>query len=468
MDNIRKRFQFKMPHTYIIIGIILVLLTLLTYIVPAGTYDRVEDPDTGRTYVVQDSYREIEQTPVSPFKMFMSIGEGMVEASDIIFFIFFAYGFVYLLIKTGAFYGFMGTLIRRFKGAEKMIFPVFMVIFGISGSTFGLYEETYGLLPAFMGIAIALGYDGLVGGAAVILGSATGFAAATLNPFTIGIAQGIAELPIGSGMLYRIICFIVFQGTAIWYLMRYANKVKNNPELSIVKDVNFNVSQGMTREKMEKLPYTAKHKFIMSLFIVTIAILMYGTSQLGWYLSELSALFLIMTIIVGLVGSYTFSEIAEFFVEAVSDVIFGALVVGVARSLTIVMQNGNIIDTIVYYMSEGLAKVSIHFAAVGMLFVQNILNFFIPSATGQAATSMPIMVPLADSIGMNRQIATLAFQFGDGFSNLFWPTVVATECGLMGIPIEKWYKFITPLFGIFMIIQIIFMVLSVVINYGPF
>lgn len=468
MENRKKRAKFKMPHTYIIIGILLFVLTLLTYIIPAGTYERLEDPETGRTYVVQGSYEQIEQTPVSPFKMFMSVGEGMVDASDIIFFIFFAYAFVFLLIKTGAFYGFMGALIKKFKGAEKMIFPVFMVIFGISGSTFGLYEETYGLLPAFIGISIALGYDGLVGGAAVVLGTATGFAAATLNPFTIGIAQGIAELPIGSGIGFRIMCFIVFQGTAIWYLMRYAKKVKTDPSKSLVKDVNFSFSQGMDREKMESLPYTGKHKFIMSLFVLTIIILMYGTSQLGWYLSELSALFLIMTLIVGLVGGYRFSEIAEFFVEAVSDVIFGALVVGVARSLTIVMQSGNIIDTMVYYMSEGLAKVSVHFAAVGMLFVQNLLNFFIPSASGQAATSMPIMVPLADSIGMNRQIATLAYQFGDGFSNLFWPTVVATECGLMGVPIEKWYKFITPLFGIFLIIQIAFMVLAVMVNLGPF
>jgi len=464
----KKKNSFKVPHTYIIIGIILVILTILTYVIPAGSYERMADPETGRSIVVQGSYARVEQTPVSPFEMVMSIADGMVGASDIIFFIFFAYGFVFLLIKTGAFYGFMGALIRKFRGAERMIFPVFMVLFGICGSTFGLYEETYGLLPAFIGIAIALGYDGLVGGAAVVLGTATGFAAATLNPFTIGIAQGIAELPIGSGIVFRIICFIVFEGTAIWYVMRYAKKVKNNPELSIVKGVQFNVSEGMSRETMENLPYNAKHKFIMFLFLVTIGLLVYGTSQLGWYLSELSALFIIMMVVVGLVGGFSFSEIAGFFVEAVSEVVFGALVVGIARSLTIVMENGNIIDTIVYYMSEGLAHFSIHFAAVGMLIVQNLINFFIPSGSGQAATSMPIMVPLSDAIGLNRQIATLAFQFGDGFSNMFWPTVVATECGLMGIPIEKWYKFMTPLFGIFVLLQIVLMIGAVMINYGPF
>ena len=464
----KKKMSLKVPHTYVIIGIILVILTLLTYIIPAGSYERIEDPVTGRSIVVQGSYARVEQTPVSPFEMVMSIADGMVEASDIIFFIFFAYGFVFMLIKTGAFYGFMGALVKKFKGAERMIFPVFMAMFGICGSTFGLYEETYGLLPAFIGIAIALGYDGLVGGAAVVLGTATGFAAATLNPFTIGIAQGIAELPIGSGIGYRIICFIAFEGTAIWYLMRYAKKVKNNPELSIVKGVQFNVTEGMTREKMESLPYNTKHKIIMFLFLVTIGLLVYGTSQLGWYLSELSALFIIMMVVVGLVGGFTFSKIAGFFVESVSEVVFGALVVGIARSLTLVMENGNIIDTIVYNMSNVLANFSIKFAAVGMVIVQNLINFFIPSGSGQAATSMPIMVPLSDAIGLNRQIATLAFQFGDGFSNMFWPTAVATECGLMGLPIEKWYKFMTPLFGIFVVLQIIFIVGAVMINYGPF
>ena len=462
-----KKKKFQVPHTYVIIGILLAIITILTYIVPAGSFDRIEDAELGRTMVVQGSFKFIEQSPVSPFRMFMAIVEGMVSASDIIFFIFFAYGFVFLLIKTGAFYGSMGALIKKFKGKEAFILPFFMIMFGICGSTFGLYEEVYGLLPAFIGIAIALGYDGLVGGAAVVLGTVTGFAA-TLNPFSIGIAQGIAGLPIGSGIGFRIICFIVFQGTAILYLMHYAKKVKANPEASIVKGVKFKISEGMTREDMEKLPFTGKHKLIMMLFVCTITGLVYGTSQLGWYLTELSTLFLIMTIAIGLIGGFNLSQIANFFVEAVSDVIFGALVVGIARSLTIIMDEGKIIDTFVYYISSGLTNLSTSIAAIGMVIAQNIINFFIPSGSGQAATSMPIMVPLADAIGMNRQIAVLAFQFGDGFSNMFWPTVVATECGLMGLPIEKWYKFMTPLFIIMVILQFIMITISVLINYGPF
>lgn len=466
MDKLSKKVRFHIPHTYVIIGIILLFVTALTWLIPAGEYNRVVDPVTNSTVVVNDSFHFVPQTPVNPFRMVMAIGDGMVDASNIIFFIFFAYGFVYLLIKTGAFYGSIGALSRRMKGSEAMIFPVFMAMFGICGSTFGMYEETYGLIPAFIGIAIALGYDGLVGGACVVLGVATGFAAATLNPFTIGIAQGIAQVPIGSGAWFRVICLILFEGLAIWYVMRYAKKVKEDPSRSIVKDVEFNIKEGMTKDRMEGLPFTVKHKIIMLLFLVTIVILIYGTSQLGWYLSQLSALFLIMMIVVGLIGGFGLSQICKFFVEAVSEVIFGALVVGVARSLTIVMTEGNIIDTIVYYMASGLRHVNRSVAAVGMVLVQNLLNFFIPSGSGQAAVSMPIMSPLADAIGLNRQIAVLAFQFGDGFSNLFWPTAVATECGLMGIPIEKWYKFMGPLFGIMVLLQIVMIIIATMINYS--
>lgn len=464
----KQKKGFSIPHTYVLIGAILILLTVLTYLVPSGTYERSVDPVLNRTMVVANSFKYVAQTPVSIFKMFKAVIDGLVSATDIIFFIFFAYGYINILIGTGAFYGGLGTLIKKFNGRETMIFPIFMIIFGICGSTFGLYEETYGLLPAFMGISIALGYDALVGGAAIVVGTATGFAAATLNPFTIGIAQGIAEVPIGSGIGLRAIAFIAFQLTAIIYVMVYARKVRLHPEKSIVKDVKFNLSNGMTREELEELPFTNKHKLIMGLFLVTIGILVYGTTHYGWYLNELSTLFFIMMLITGLIGGYTLSDIAQHFLTSTSDVLFGAFAVGVARSLTIVMEDGQIIDTIINSMAATLSMLPKSIAAIGMVVVQNCINFFIPSGSGQAATSMPIMAPLADAIDLTRQTAVLAFQFGDGFSNLFWPTSSATLCGLMGLPINKWYRFITPLFLMMFILQIIFIVIAVVINYGPF
>lgn len=462
--NKQKR-SFKFPHTYVIIGAILVFVTILTYIIPAGQYQRVEDAD-GRMIVVSGSFEFIEQTPVSPADMVMSIVEGMVQASDIIFFIFFAYGMVFMLIQTGAFFGGMGALIKRMRGKEWLIFPVFMALLGVCGSTFGLYEESYGLLPIFIGIGIALGYDGLVGGAAVVLGVATGFAAATLNPFSIGVAQGIAQVPIGSGIGFRIICLVLFESLAIVYLLRYAHRVKSDPSRSVVRGVTFNVNEGMSREEMEALPFNIRQKIIIGLFLLTIAILIVGTTQFGWYLTELSSLFLVMTFVIGLVGGYSLSEICGFLVKSTSEVVFGALVAGIARSLGIVMGQGNITDTVIYYMASFLQNLPRELAAVGMVVVQNIMNFFIPAASGQAVVTMPIMTPLADELGLSRQIAVLAYQFGDGFSNMFWPTAVATQCGLMGIPIQKWYKFMAPLFGLMVLLQIIMIVIATMINYS--
>lgn len=460
IQKVAEKTPIKMPHTYVLLCGILIVIAVLTWIIPAGTFERTKNEVLNRVVVVPGSFKFVDRTPVGPFKAMMSLVKGMQETADIIFFIFFAYGFIYMLIKSGAFYGALGKLMNKMQHAEKLIFPTFMLIFGICGSTFGLYEETYGLLPAFMGISMALGYDALVGGAAVIVGTATGFAAATLNPFTIGVAAGIAETDLNTGLPFRIVCFIIFQGVAILYLSRYAAKVKANPELSIVKDVKFKISTDMTREKMINLPFTTRHVIIMMAFLATLVLLMFGCIKWGWYLNELSTLFLIMMIVVGLINRMSFSEIASSFVESISDVVFGALAVGVARSLTIVMQEGQIIDTIINYVSNPIASLPKSVAGIGMVIVQNFINFFIPSGSGQAAVSMPIMAPLADAISMNREVSVLAFQFGDGFSNMFWPTSAGTLCGLMGLPIDKWYKFITPLFVIMIALQFILIAVS--------
>ena len=221
----------------------------------------------------------------------------------------------------------------------------------------------------------------------------------------------------------------------------------------------------MSKEKMAQLPFTIRHKIIILVFVATIVLLVYGTTQYGWYLSELSALFIISMFVVGLIGGFGPSEICKKFVEAAGEILFGAVVIGVARSLVLVMNDGNIIDSLVYYLSSALGNLPKGIAAVGMVIVQNILNFFIPSGSGQAAVSMPIMAALADSIGMERQVAVLAFQFGDGFSNMFWPTVIATECGIMGIPLQKWYKFMWPLFIMMFALQLVLIMIATGIGY---
>ncbi len=463
-----KKFKISMPHSFIIIGTIVLICTIATYFIPAGEFDRVLDPATGRNLVVADSFKLVEQTPVTPFSMFMSIMEGMVDAADIIFFTFFSYGFMCMLIRVGAFDAGVGALIRALKNKDKYILPILIWIFGLMGASFGMYEEAYGFIPVVMGIAIALGYDAITG-AAVVMGSvALGFASAFVNPYTIAIAQTIAELPLFSGLFFRVVVFIITMSVFTFYVTRYANKIKENPKKSYVFGMDFAALSNLTKEEMINLELTARHKISLILFFLTIVTFVAGAIIYGWYLYELSAIFIIMMFVIGLVNNKSLSEICEIFIDISKNIIFGAFVIGIARSVLIVLQKGNIIDTVCFYLAQSMQNLTSTFAAIVMFFFQTILNFFIPSGSGQAATSMPIMVPLADLLGINRQIACLAFQFGDGFSNIFWPTQAAVDCAIAGITLDRWYKFFAPLFGILIILQMVFMAIAVAINYGPF
>lgn len=466
MERIQKK-KFNIPHTYVILGMIILLATVLTWIVPAGEFDRAVDESIGRTLLVPGSYHSVESNPVGLFRLLCLVQQGMVDSSGIIFFIFFAYAFVFMEIKCGAFDAAVGAMLRKLHGHDKLLIPLSMLLFGLAGSTFGMTEETYGLIPVFMSIAVALQYDALVGGAIIYVGVVTGFAAATVNPFTIGVAQSIAQLPMFSGILFRCVVFAAFMGVAIWYVMRYANKVQKNPQLSIVRDVELN-SDGMSKEDLMKTEFTLRHKISMLLFVVSIVLIMYGAVKLGWYINEIAGLFIGMTLLVGIIQGYSFNEIAQIFVESCKNIIFGALVCGFAKVILLVMEDGMIIDTMINALAGIAASGSKYFSAFMMLIVQSLLNFFVPSGSGQAATSMPIMIPLADMAGLPRQVAVLAYQFGDGFSNLIWPTSVATWCGMMRLPLDRWYKFILPLGGLMFLLEVVFVLAAAAINYGPF
>ncbi|MCK8060100.1 MULTISPECIES: YfcC family protein [unclassified Fusibacter] len=463
----KKRFKLEVPHTFVILGMIILFAVILTHLVPAGEFDRVLDPVTDREIVVQGSYHSVESNPIGLFDMFIYIQKGMVDSADIIFFIIFAYAMVFMLLKSGSLDAAVGALLRKIGDKVELLIPVFMIFFGILGATAGLFEEIYGLIPAFLGIAIALGYDAIVGGAIVIVGIGTGFAAAFTNPFTIGVAQGVAGVPMFSGIGFRVLAFIAFQAAVIAYTMNYARKIKKNPELSIVKDVKFSLTDNLSIHELKALKFENRHKISMLAFGLSILLIVVGTLKLGWYIDELAGLFLVLMIVIGFINKKGLNEISEIFVEAAASIAFGALAVGLSRSVLLVMSDGMIIDTMVNSLAGLLVESSAYVSALGMLFLQNLINFIIPSGSGQAATSMPIMAPVADIVGLTRQTAVLAFQFGDGFSNLFWPTIVSVECGLMGIPLNKWYKFMGPLFVIMLVIQVIFMSVAVMINYGP-
>ncbi|HPF19481.1 MAG TPA: Na+/H+ antiporter NhaC family protein [Bacillota bacterium] len=398
--------------------------------------------------------------------MVISIFDGVVQAGDIIFFILFAAAYVYVLSETGALNALTGAMLRKLGSKDHMIIPIFMILFAIGGTTIGMYEETYGLIPAFMIIAVTLGYDRIVGGAIVFVGVATGFAAAILNPFTIGIASSVAQVPMihEKVTVLRFIAFFLFMALTITYVMRYAAKVRKDPTKSIMygdPDALRGMENVKSRDEVMQLPFTQAQKISLFGFVLLIAGIAFGIVMYGWYLSELAALFFVFMVATMIVNRMTTSEMAEMFVAGCKSALFGAMLVGLARAISLVMEQGQVIDTSVNFLAGLVGNMPASIAGVGMLVVQNIVNFFIPPGSGQAVVMMPIMAPLSDLVGLSREVAVVAYQFGDGFSNMFWPTAVATECGIMGIGMDKWYKFITPLFLMMFALQAVLIVAAV-------
>lgn len=457
--------KIKMPHGYVIIFAMTVLTAILANIVPAGVYDRVEDA-SGNSVVVADSFHSVDKIGCSITDMFMAITQGFTNAANIIFFVIFAYAFVYMMIKNGTFDAVVGWILRKVGDRIELIIPVCMIVYGILGSTMGMFEETYGLLPVFISMACMLGYDAIVGGSIIYIGVAVGFAAATINPFTIGIAQQIAGVKLFSGLEYRIFCFVIFMGIAIAYVWHYARKVHKDPKKSLLYGVKMEkMEETMSREELMNLRMNTSQKLSCVLFFVTIVILLVGTIQYGWYVTEISTLFLIMMIVVGIISRFSGSQICDYFIEAAQEMMYGALLIGLSYSIPVIMENACIIDSIVHWLASILANFSGVASAMGMLLVQNIINFFIPSGGGQALVTVPILAPVGELVGVSKQITVLAYQFGDGFSNIFWPTSVFMMCGIMRMPIDKWYKFVTPLFGLLFLASILLLGGAFVIGY---
>ena len=464
MSELEKKKKFSLPSTPVLLFLIIVVIMILTYIIPAGTYERVFDEASGRNVVDPASFQYVEQSPVNPWKMFVSIPDAFVEVGNIIFLIAFGFFWVYSVMQSGALTSAINKLLGSKAKDSKLFIPICMFIFAIAGSTYGELETVYGLVPIFVALAIALGYDAIVGLCMCFVGVATGFASATTNAFTIGVAQSIAELPIFSGLVYRWIIFFVQYAVMTFMVMRYANKVKKNPEASYVKDCDFS---SFELERVENVEFTGKQKVILISMIFTVATIVYGSLKLGFWINEMSAVFIISALIISIIAGFKPEQIKDNLLTAFKEMAIGMVVVGLARAILIIMQNGVIIDTVVHGLASVTAGLGGMGSAIGMLVAQNIINFFIPSGSGQATAIMPIMVPLGDLAGVSRQITVLAYQFGDGYSNMLWPTCsVATMCGIGKIPLDRWYKFFIPVFAVCFCVQVILLIIAVMIGYS--
>ena len=464
MSELEKKKKFSLPSTPVLLFLIIVVIMILTYVIPAGTYERVLDEASGRNVVDPNSFQYVEQSPVNPWKMFVSIPDAFVEVGNIIFLIAFGFFWVYSVMQSGALTSAINKLLGSKAKDSKLFIPICMFIFAIAGSTYGELETVYGLVPIFVALAIALGYDAIVGLCMCFVGVATGFASATTNAFTIGVAQSIAELPIFSGLVYRWIIFFVQYAVMTFMVMRYANKVKKNPEASYVKDCDFS---SFELERVENVEFTGKQKVILISMIFTVATIVYGSLKLGFWINEMSAVFIISALIISIIAGFKPEQIKDNLLTAFKEMAIGMVVVGLARAILIIMQNGVIIDTVVHGLASVTAGLGGMGSAIGMLVAQNIINFFIPSGSGQATAIMPIMVPLGDLAGVSRQITVLAYQFGDGYSNMLWPTCsVATMCGIGKIPLDRWYKFFIPVFAVCFCVQVILLIIAVMIGYS--
>lgn len=465
----KKKKEF--PHLFVLLFVILIIAAISTYIVPAGQYDRVMNDATGRSVIDPNSFKYINSTPVGPFAMLLSIVEGLIQAAPITFLIFMAFASLYLIEQTGTIDASIVMMVKRTQSnpkTAKVTIAICMIVFAAWASTGTFsYEEMIAFIPIFTTLAIALGYDPLVGIGISFIPVGMGFASATINPFTIGVAQGIAELPLFSGLSFRIAVLAVMTIITIAYVLRYADKIKKDPSKSFVADIDF--GEFVINDDRMNTKFTKERKLTLAILLIGISIMVFGLTKLHWYINEVGAVFLGIAVVTGLANRWNPNKIANVFVEGLSKGVFSALVVGIARGILVVIDKGHILDTIIHSAANALGSLSLYLSGVGMLIFQSLLNFLIPSGSGQAATSMPIMIPLSDIIGMNRQISVLIFQFGDGFSNLIWPTsFILIACSLAKIPLNKYYKWFMPLFGICFIAQVIFIMIAIKIGYGPF
>lgn len=451
-------------NAFVLLFFVIVISAILTYIMPAGEYDRVEKD--GRTVVVPDSFHLTDASPVGFFDIFTSIHTGMVNSASIIFFILIIGGAFGILKTTGALDALIISLTSKLSNRELLLIPVLMLFFGAGGALMGMAEETIVYIAIITPLAIALGLDAIIAFAIVSVGANIGFMSAVLNPFNIGVAQSIAELPTFSGIGLRLVLFVALYLAGVIFVYRYAKKIKANPELKFIGNVKKDTQ--MNLDATVKL--TTRHKWILSIFLLNFIVLIFGVIKFGWYITEIASLFLLFGIIMGVVGKLSPNQMADSFIDGAKDLIGGALIIGFAQAILVVIQDGKLIDSVLFYASSFLGQLSPILNAIGMFFLQLFLNFLVPSGSGQAALTMPIMAPLADLVGVTRQTAVLAFQLGDGISNSIFPTsgVLLAGLAVAGIPYTKWVKWVLPLLLIQIIIAIIFLIIAQVIQYGPF
>ena len=453
-----------MPTAYTILFLLIILVAAATWGIPSGTYEYVDGvPEAG-------TYHSTAPTPQGVGAVLKAAFSGFYDAVDVCVFILMVGGFLGVVMKTGAVDAGIARIIQRLGGREKWLIPILMLLFGLGGTTYGMWEETMAFYPLLIPVFLAAGYDAVVGISVILLGAGAGVISSTVNPFATGIAAGFAGVSLGEGIVLRILQWIVFESAAIWYVSAYAARVKKNPSRSMV-----GVGAGKIQVSMEEPQpvFTPKRKVIMVLFTLVFLVMIYGVIPfdemglplpvLGWWFPELSALFLLGGVVIGFLDGQREDEVAETFVAGCADLLGVAFIIGISRGITVLMNDGGITDTILRWGEEALSGTGAVSFVLLVYLLYLPLTVLIPSSSGLATLSVPIMAPLGEFAGVGGDLVVTAFQSASGLVNIVTPTaaVVMGALALGHVPYDRWLKYVWKLVLYFLLLTMVFLVAGV-------
>ena len=435
----------RAPNVFVLIIGILLLVGAATWIVPGGKYERAEKQlATGtQKVVVPDSFHEVEAQRQGPWQLLQAPIKGFVQAAEVIGFILLVGGAFGVLARTGAIPAFLAWFtVRIGKRFRILVIPILMAMFSLGGALFGMSEEIIVFVPLTVPLAVALGYDVITGIAIPFLGSQVGFAGAFVNPFTLGIAKGIAEQPLDAGRNYRIVCWAALTILAIVIVALHAHRVSRDPSRSPTPKLDADWRARLTDPDAAPAALAHRHVAVLLAFVGSMVVLALGALRWDWYITELTGLFLGMAIVCGALGRIGANAISDAFIDGAKDLAAAALLVAFSRAILVVASDGQIIDTMLHSLAGGLDNLGSTVTAELMYLAHTAINFFVPSGSGQAALTMPVMTPLSDLVGVHRETAILAFQLGDGLTNLIIPTsaVLIAVMSMAKLELAVWLK----------------------------
>lgn len=498
----KKKKKFSFPTAFTVLFIVLILAAILTYIIPAGSYSKLSyDKDNGKFVItnpqgeesteeatqatldklnikidiskfkdesinkpvaIPDTYEQVKSHPQGFKEIVEAPIQGVYDTVDIILFVLIIGGVIGVLDATGAFNAGIASLSKATKGKEYLLIVILGILVTLGGTTFGMAEETIALYPILIPIFIFSGYDALVCIATIYMASSIGTMFSTVNPFSSVIASNAAGINFTEGLTFRAVGLVIALVITLVYIIKYANKVKKDPTKSLIYDQKEEIENKYRSEETEVPVFTLRLKIMLVIFALTFVVMIWGVSTQGWWFTEMTALFLVSGIILGVISSLNEKEFVNKFISGAADLVGVALTIGIARSINLVLENGQISDSILYYLSNAVKGMNGSIFIVLMLFIFMILGFFIPSSSGLAVLSIPIMAPLADTVGLPRDVIVSAYQFGQGLISFITPTgLILATLAMVDVTYNKWLKFVMKLMVIIAVLSAILLLIQI-------